>query len=270
MTPNRSDDWDFGPIVDEAVDLVREAGDTGMALRLIGSLGVRMHCRDAERTQDRFDRNVKDIDVVCRRADRHHLRRFMIDRGYDVDRDVLIAMEGERYLFRHPKLGVELDVFVDPLDFCHRVHIGPAIDEHPLSIPVEQLVLHKLQIVELTHGDYVDLYTVLLTHEVSRPDRKSDDPELISSLRIAQVLASDWGFHRTATSNLDRLTNVLRDPHEELPELNSDEARVVGKRVDLLREAIEGQPKSLGWRVRAKVGERVQWWQDVDVPREAY
>jgi len=39
-------------------------------------------------------------------------------------------------------------------------------------------------------------------------------------------------------------------------------------RGDALLAAIRDAPKSVRWRTRARVGERMQWWQDVD-DREA-
>jgi len=37
-----------------------------------------------------------------------------------------------------------------------------------------------------------------------------------------------------------------------------------------LRDVIEAEPKTLAWRMRDKVGERKQWWQDVDEREATY
>jgi hypothetical protein len=38
----------------------------------------------------------------------------------------------------------------------------------------------------------------------------------------------------------------------------------------MLREAIDAARKSRTWRLRARVGERMQWWEDVDDRRDTY
>ena len=78
---------------------------------------------------------------------------------------------------------------------------------------------------------------------------------------MAGLLARDWGFHHTATANLA----ALRDD----PAGNGSAGTVRG-RVDALLGAIEAAPKSVRWRARARVGERMQWWQDVDEREAVY
>ena len=90
-----------------AVALVDEAGARGHLVRLVGSTGIRLHCPPAAAALDRLGRPAKDIDVVCRHEDRKGLRRLLEERGWEVDRDLLVAMEGRRYAFRHPASGLE-------------------------------------------------------------------------------------------------------------------------------------------------------------------
>jgi hypothetical protein len=85
--------------------------------------------------------------------------------------------------------------------------------------------------------------------------------EAIDPAYVAGLLARDWGFHHTATANLV----ALRDD----PAGNGTAATVRG-RADALLGAIEAAPKSVRWRARARVGERMQWWQDVDEREAVY
>jgi hypothetical protein len=241
----------------EAVALVGAAAARGHVLRLVGSTGIRLHCRPAAAALDRLGRPAKDIDVVCRHEDRKGLRRLLEERGWQVDRDLLVAMEGRRYAFSHPASGLELDVFVDRLEFCHTIELRDRLAARELTVPVEDLLLQKLQIVQQTVTDRMDAAALLATHPVAAGGGGSG--EAVDPGYVAGLLARDWGFHRTATANLA----ALRDGPA-----GNGAAEAVRTRVDALLAAIEAAPKSVRWRARARVGERMQWWQDVD-DREA-
>ena len=248
----------WAAVHDEAVALVAEAAARGQVLRLVGSTGIRLHCPPAAAALDRLGRPAKDIDLVCRHEDRKGLRRLLEDRGWRVDRDLLVAMEGRRYAFSHPERGLELDVFVDRMEFCHTIELRDRLAARELTVPVEDLLLQKLQIVRQTVTDRMDAAALLATHPVG----ESGDPgEAIDPAYVAGLLARDWGFHHTATANLAALRDEVAG--------NGSAATVRG-RVDTLLGAIEAAPKSVRWRARARVGERMQWWQDVDEREAVY
>ena len=250
----------WAAVHEAAVALVEVAGARGHLLRLVGSTGIRLHCQPAAAALDRLGRPAKDIDVVCRHEDRRGLRRLLEERGWEVDRDLLVAMEGRRFSFRHPASGLELDVFVDRLEFCHTIELRDRLGARELTVPVEDLLLQKLQIVRQTVTDRMDAAALLATHPVAPgPGAGGPAGEAIDAGYVAGLLARDWGFHHTASANLA----ALRDG----PAANGTGA-VVAARIDALLAAIRDAPKSVRWRARARVGERMQWWQDVD-DREA-
>ncbi len=246
----------WAAVHDEAVALVAEAAARGQVLRLVGSTGIRLHCPPAAAALDRLGRPAKDIDLVCRHEDRKGLRRLLEDRGWRVDRDLLVAMEGRRYAFSHPERGLELDVFVDRMEFCHTIELRDRLASRELTVPVEDLLLQKLQIVRQTVTDRMDAAALLATHPVGET---GDPGEAIDPAYVAGLLARDWGFHHTATANLA----ALRDEAA-----GNGAAATVAERAGALLAAIQAAPKSVRWRARARVGERMQWWQDVD-DREA-
>lgn len=247
----------WAAVHEAAVALVDEAGARGQVLRLVGSTGIRLHCPPAAAALDRLGRPAKDIDVVCRHEDRKGLRRLLEERGWEVDRDLLVAMEGRRYAFRHATSGLELDVFVDRLEFCHTIELRDRLGARDVTVPVEDLLLQKLQIVRQTVTDRMDASAVLATHPVAAGSAQG--PEAIDATYVAGLLARDWGFHHTATANLA----ALRDGAA-----GNGAAATVAERAGALLAAIQAAPKSVRWRARARVGERMQWWQDVD-DREA-
>jgi hypothetical protein len=174
-------------------------------------------------------------------------------------------MEGTRYSFRHADSGTDLDVFVERLNFCHTIEIRSRLHEHPITLPVEELMLAKLQIIEMTMTDVMDVGVILATHQVT--DR-SQDPEAIDGAHIAKLLAGDWGFHHTATRNLRRIAGLVGDSASI--DIGTRENAQVRDGVQRLLAAIDAEPKSTRWRMRDKLGERKQWWQDVDEKEATY
>jgi len=249
--------WDL--IQEEAMALVAGSTAAGLTVRIVGSTGIRLHCADASATMDAVERPAKDIDIVVRHGDRGALRDWLEQRGWVVDRDLLVAMEGERYAFHHPEAGLDLDVFVDKLEFCHTIPLDGRWEHHPTTIPIEDLLLQKLQVHDITPSDVLDAAIVLATHDVA-PDQGDD--EVIDCGYVAALLARDWGFHRDATENLER----VRDMAGAL----ADGAQRVQDRAVKLRAAIDDKDKSRGWRMRARVGERMQWWDDVSDREDTY
>ena len=247
----------------EAVTIVSAAGDAGVTLRVVGSAGIRLHCPGPGRVMDRLDRPAKDIDFIVPQQHRKGMRRFLEARGYVIDRDLLIAMEGRRYSFTHPGHGTEVDVFVERLEFCHTIEVA-WLDAHPVTIGLEELLLQKLQIIEMTTTDVIDVGALLATHDVSS---NGGDPEAIDGGRIARLLGRDWGFHHTATRNLQQVRDRAGTPGTDFgPEANS----LVRARSGLLLDVIAAEPKNARWRVRDRIGERKQWWQDVDDKEATY
>ncbi len=250
--------WD--QITAQAASIVAGASEAGVTLRVLGSAGIRLHCAAPGPLMDVLDRPVKDIDLLVPEKQRKPMRRYLESLGYITDRDLLIAMEGTRYCFKHPDGGAELDVFVERLNFCHPVEVKSRLHLHQVTLPIEELLLAKLQIVELTTTDVMDLGVILQTHDVGPvAGGTAGDTEVIDAGHIAGLFSKDWGFHHTATRNLRKVAELTGARHANVTE-----------RVDRLLAAIDAEPKSLAWRMRDKVGERKQWWQDVDEKEATY
>ena len=254
---------DWRQLHDEALEIIAAAEEAEVRLRVVGGAGVRLHCAEPAETLAGLSREAKDIDFIVLKEDRKAMRRLLEDRGYLVDRDLLVAMEGRRYSFSHPTSAIELDVFVERLEFNHTIEVRSRLDRHPVTISLEDLLMQKLQIVHLTANDLVDISVLLATHRVVEGPGTSEE---LSSDYIAGLLGKDWGFHHTATRNLAR----MGDGDDTGVDLGSERNQMVKERSNQLLDAIGRTPKSLGWRLRAKVGERVQWWEDVDEREVTY
>src|SRR5262245_18195683 len=121
----------------EALALVEGAGERGAVLQLVGSAAARLHCARAESLMAQFPRAPKDPDFVCRARDRNSLRALFTERGYETDRDMLVAMEGKPYGFSNPQAGFKIDLFVDRLEFCHTIDLRDRLEREGTTIGLE-------------------------------------------------------------------------------------------------------------------------------------
>lgn len=271
--PETPGPWEL--LQSEAVSIVAEAQRAGVTLRVVGSAGIRLHCPEPGPAMDKVGRPAKDIDFVVPQRHRKGMRRLLEARGYVTDRDLLIAMEGTRYSFTHAEHGTDIDVFVERLEFCHTIEVRDRLDVHPVTIPLEELLLQKVQIIEMTTTDVIDTSVLLATHQVGggsedagRAGAEPTGTEAIDAGRIARLFARDWGFHHTATRNLRQVRDSAGGP--AVAELGPQASERIRDRAGQLLEAIDAEPKSLAWRIRDRIGERKQWWQDVDDKEATY
>ncbi|MFH0917363.1 MAG: hypothetical protein V1912_13090, partial [bacterium] len=127
------------------------------------------------------------------------------------------------------------------------------IDKYTLSLA--DLMLEKLQIVHLNEKDVIDVMMLLREHEIG-----DGDDEVINGAYISRMMAKDWGFYYTTTTNLNKVKSHLGN-YEVLSPGDHD---VISGRIDELLFMIDKEPKSLGWKLRAKVGTKKQWYNDVE------
>lgn len=264
---NSSPENDWSVVREEARELVIAAANSGLVLRLVGSGGIRCYLPEMARLMDDLRPTPKDLDFVCRKQDRNALKEIFEARGYENDRNMMVAMEGLRYLFTHVQSGLKVDVFVDRLDFCHRIELAGVLERHPMSIPIEPLLLHKLQIVELTEGDLLDIGIMLAT--VGPGDGTTGDDHAFSMQELLAPLTADWGFWRTVTGNLERVQARAEGGGYSMIK-QADAGTLIARRAAAVRAAAMDVPKTIRWKVRARVGERLQWWQDVDEREGTY
>lgn len=234
-----------------------EAG--GVPIRVLGSIGVALHCPDAKALLPSFERTYADIDFAAYGRSAREVASALRRLGYREDREVSITSEGRRAIFDHPtEPRVHLDVFFDELEFCHRIPLAGRLEADWPTIPLAELLLSKLQIVKLNEKDVVDTVLLLLDHELG-----AGDDDVIDIGRVASLCAADWGLWRTLTMNLEKVRALA----ETYAQLSTDQRARAIAATRALKRAIDESPKPLAWRVRDRVGDRRQWWTDVDEVR---
>jgi hypothetical protein len=152
--------------------------------------------------------------------------------------------------------STSVDVIMDKLNMCHVLEFRDRIDRMPDTLDVADLLLSKLQVVELNQKDVHDALHLLSAYEV----RDGDEPGTIGLERIGRIVSGDWGWWRTVTMNLDKLAHFAAEEHGDLvPEARTYDPAAQANRI---RQHCEEVPKPMKWKLRAKVGDRVQWFQE--------
>jgi hypothetical protein len=238
------------------LDRILDASEAaGVVLRVIGSLAFQMHCTKYGYLQAAMGRAYTDIDFAGYRKQTREVQGLMKSLGYEEIREVIIMSEGDRSIFNHQDSSLHVDVFYDKLDFSHIISWNNRLEVDSPTIPLAELLLEKMQIFQINEKDIIDTIMLLLEH----PLGNSDD-EVINIQRIAQLLSKDWGLWRTTTMNLDK----VRQMAGQYSQLNPDEQAHVVNQVEQSLARIEDEHKSRGWKLRARIGDRVKWYKEVD------
>jgi len=124
-----------------------------------------------------------------------------------------------------------------------------------LTLPLSELLLEKMQIVKINEKDLIDTIMLLREHPIGNTDQETINAEV-----IARILSDDWGFWRTVTTNLKLVGELVG----EYARLSEEDRQVVRHRTAELQRRIEAYPKTIRWKVRSRVGERVKWYKDVE------
>jgi hypothetical protein len=237
----------LGDPVTESRRLVTGAAGEGLTVRLLGGVAVFMQ---APAEGPLLPRRIGDIDLATRREGWRALANFLKTAGYAGD-DMFNALHGTRRLLFYDHVnGRKLDVFVGAFSMCHAIPITDRLDRDPLTIPLAELLLTKLQIVELNERDQRDIYNLSFHHHVSDGDGSGIEADYIAGL-----CARDWGLWRTCRSTIERcLADLSQYP------LPAEASQLIAERLTALWKRIEEAPKTTRWRVRSRLGDRVRWY----------
>jgi len=245
-----SDHAPLEDIVLEADRLLEAAVAADVPVRLVGGLAVRMHVG----AEPVIARAYKDIDLVTLKGRGKRVSEFMTAMGYEADRPFNATNGHRRLLYYDPPHGRQVDVFVGTFEMCHSIPITERIELHASAVPLAELLLTKMQIVELNAKDQADILTILYHHDVAEDD---GDGHAVNAARVAKLCASDWGLWRTTKLNVERTQGAL-----DGSSLTPEQQAVVRERIDRLWERIEREPKSTKWKMRNRVGDKVRWYEE--------
>lgn len=235
----------------EALRLVDALQKKGLVVRLLGGVAVRLRCPHA--THRALNRVYADLDFITYKKQARHVRDALIEQGYTADRR-FNALHGERrLLFFDEARERQIDIFLGTFEMCHKLALEPRLTQHAQTLSPADLLLTKLQIVQLNAKDIQDTLAILLDFvPQSATTQPGDDLDV---KWIARLCAQDWGWFTTVNDNLEKIAQ------QAISYTEADEAALVAQRVAQIKAALEQEPKSASWRMRALVGRKMLWYE---------
>jgi hypothetical protein len=248
--PASHDDRPLADILSEARRILERASELALPIRLVGGLAIRLHASGSPRSA--LAREFKDIDLATERGKSREASEFIASLGYAADNTFNTMNAGRRGLFYDVEHARQLDLFVGTFEMCHRVPIANRFHADSRTIPLAELLLTKLQIIELNEKDLRDIFALLIDHEVG-----THDADTVNAAYIAKLCSDDWGLWRTSKLNIERA-------HAGLDQfaLSPEERGLLGERLEALWRHIDEAPKSRRWKLRDRVGDRVRWYEE--------
>ncbi len=242
--------------------VLEEANKRGIILRIIGAIAIRTHCPTYKYLEYDLGRILTDVDFVAYDRDTKKIRQLFVDLGYREDPAIRAMMSGmgmgkmsKRLIFYEDNLGIHSDVFLDELKFCHIINFKGRLEIDSPTVPLTDMFLSKLQIVKINEKDIIDSIVLLREHEVGPHDK-----EMVNEDYMARLFAADWGFWRTATENLGKIKAFA----QTYAKLKDEDRKDVAAKIERLQQRIDREPKPMKWKMRDRVGDKKQWYEDVE------
>lgn len=236
----------------EARRLAEGIQAAGLPVRMLGGVAILLHANNG--MHPALARSYADIDLVCSRKAGRATSRFLVSAGYEAN-ERFNAMNGsERMIFYDRPNRRHVDLFVGGFRMCHALPLADRIDRDTPTLPPAELLLTKLQVVQLNVKDANDMIALLLDHDVAE-----HDDDAVNAAYVARLLAGDWGLWRTSRGSLERMREIVAENG-----LSGEEQARVQDRAARLWERVEGEPKGLRWRSRARIGDSKRWYDEPD------
>jgi hypothetical protein len=242
--------------IDEAHRVAEAAKSQKLGLKLLGGAGINLSSPSARKPP--LKRKYGDLDYAMSKRDRKAVLDFFPKLGYEANERFNLMQGDRRLYFYDSDHGRQVDVFIDVFKMSHVIDLRGRLDHDGPCASPSDLLLSKLQIFEMNRKDLVDLVALLLDH----PIEHNAALEGIDAGYVSRVAAEDWGLYRTLQVNTEKLRATLG-------ELDVDRS-LVSSRLDDLWKAVEAQPKPIKWKLRAQVGDRMQWYELPEETRSPY
>lgn len=248
--------------VQNVYSIIDAANQQNIKIRAMGGVGFMIHCPGQKRLLQTLKRCPSDLDFMALGKQEKKIDGLFRELGYKEKGGQGITMEiwSDRRIFEHPDRA-HVDVFFDELDFCHKIDLRKRLNLDSPTLSLADLILGKLQIVEINEKDLQDLIVVNMEHRLS----EKDEEETINARYLAETLAQDWGFYHTAVLNLGKAKKLAMRYQVSLPGCEGLQAAC--DQIDQLLDRMESTPKTLKWKARSMIGTKVKWYRD---PGEEY
>ena len=247
-----------------------------VVLRLTGGLAVRHYAIDLEFAE----REYSDIDLIGLKRQVVAVGQVFRGLGYIENRHAAMATGNGQLQFFLPGAACasapgaggdaapddlpvyaevppsdHVDVFLDAMRMDHQIDFRDRLTINTYAIDPADLFLSKLQIVHLNEKDCHDIVTLVKDVYVDFQPH----PGVLDLHHVAGVCAADWGLYIDVMNNIDTVIDHVADY-----DLSPRDAARVRRTLELAQDMMTEQAKTLRWRLRARIGKRVRWYDEVE------
>lgn len=247
MIQSVASDWTNEDLEQITIKIIGDGEKSGVCLRALGGVAIRLLCEDVIVKHPKLDRKCGDIDLAGFSKETKPVEELLARHGFRGHKEFNFIYESSRLLFS--RRGLKIDVLLDEFRMNHSWSIWNRLRPGEVTLPFEDLVLSKLQVVHFTRKDFTDLLTLGLSSLTERADMDY----------LARVAASSWGFTHTILRNDQQM---LREGVEFLGE-GAEAAMSFFSR---LQHVVKNTRKKPSWYLRALFGERVRWYEPAEQP----
>lgn len=245
-----SDDYIFN----HALEILKETKKRNLLVRLIGSTAFVVHCPENRFLLKALGRRLTDVDLMSYNSvSQSTLDDMFAALGYQPIKSLGWHAAARDIYVNDDKLYV--DVFKDSLSYCHVIDFKNRLELDDPTITLVDLMLEKLQVVEINEKDFKDMAILLLEHELG-----SNDSEEIDIDYLTRLWSKDWGFYYTGTTNLKKLNQYLNG----IEALDITQKNSIKDKINRILNQVEAEPKSVRWKFRAKIGTKMRWYEEVE------
>src|SRR5512136_2656905 len=171
--------------LEEARRLTDEAQKQGLILRVMGPIALHYYFPeyvDLYRRMERLGERVfTDIDFAAYGKHRGKLVPFFETHGYELEKRAAMISGGTRMIFFSRNIPM-IDVFFDKLDYNHPIDYRGRLEANSHCVSQADLMLQKLQIVQINDKDLKDAMLLLLAASLGETDSNTINAKYIAKL----------------------------------------------------------------------------------------
>ncbi len=263
--------------LEQAKKIAELADRSGIILRVMGGVAIRLHCTGFEDFAQKLARlgegtqEFSDLDFMCYGRYRDKVKGFLKESfNYTRRKTTLSSAVSGRDIYFHPKMWWFTDIFFDELRVAnHPIDFRGRLELDSPTITVTDLLLEKLQMWEVFGAkDIKDVMLLLRAHDVGEREE-----EIVNAKYAAKLLARDWGFYHTVTTNLKRITDLLQNSAKWanrhtllrfLLDISEEEKADLVSKASKILDYADKESKSFGWKMRARIGTKQTWYNPVE------
>jgi len=217
-------------------EILSDCKEKSIDIRLFGSVALLFLDIEKNGLNNKYHRAVADIDIIVRPNHVAALENYFIGRGYEANRQIKMLYGNSRRSF-YSENNISIDVFLGNIRLCQDIFILDRFDlTYPTLVPTD-LFLTKIQKKDLSEKDVFDI-NFILEYDIDFP-------------YIVGLTSKNWSWWKTLATQIPFLLEKnISENHKNT--LN-----------DLLSK-INSADKTINWKFRNMIGERMQWYHDVE------